>query len=133
MKSVALAVGVAAMALAVCAGAIFGLGDGRTLVPAPEGVAEDFLRAVWMKRYPQAARYLAEDAQLGDEALAALHARLEEASGGIQDVRGGEGRIAGDEALGTARVRGGRATVTVTIHTHRVKGEWRISAVALAP
>jgi len=132
VKAVALALAMAALALAVCAAAIFGRGDGRTMVSPPEAVAEDFLRALWMKRYPQAARFLAADARvrLGDEALAAMRTRLEEATGGIRDVSGEEGRISGDEADGTASLRGKRATVVVAVRLRREKGEWRVSGVA---
>ena len=135
MKAVALALAVAAVALAVCAAAVFGLGDGATLVSPPEVVAEDFLRAVWMERYPQAARYLDQDARLRleREALAATRARLEEATGGIREVSGEESRFYADEADGIAAVRGRRATARVTLRMRREKGEWRVSRIDLAP
>ena len=135
MKAVALALCVAAVALGVCAAAVFGLGDGATMVSPPEAVAEDFLRAVWMRRYPQAARYLDGDARvrLGPDALVAARARLEEATGGIRDVAGEESRISGEGAEGIAAVRGARATARVTLRMRREKGEWRVSEVGLAP
>ena len=131
MRAGALALGVLAVALAVCAVSVFGLGDGRTLVSPPEAVAEDFLRATWMKRYPQAARYLSEDARahINDDALAAARARLEEATGGIEDVRGEQGWIAGETAEAYASVRGRDRSVGVRLRLRRQKGEWRVAGL----
>ena len=129
MRAVASALGVLAIALAVCAAAVFGLGDGRTLVSPPEAVAEDFLRATSMKRYPQAVQGLSEEARahIDEDELAEVNARLEEATGGIEDVRGEEGWIAGETAEAHASVRGRRRTVDVRLRLLRERGVWRVA------
>jgi len=136
MSAAARLLAVPAAALAVCAGAVFGLGDGRTLVSPPEAVAEDFVHAVRMERYTQAARRLSGEtrARVGEDALAALRARLEAATGGIEDVHGEPGWIAGEEAEASAGLRGRRARVDVRVRMTREKGEWRVTGMdGLAP
>jgi hypothetical protein len=132
VRAAALAVGVLAAALFVCAASIFGLGDRQTLVSPPEAVAEDFLRATWMKRYPQAAQDLSEGARahINEDELAAVRARLEEATGGIEDVRGEEGWIAGETAEAYASVRGRARTVRVRLRLLRESGNWRVAGVS---
>ena len=132
MKGAALALGVLAIALAVCAASVFGLGDRRTLASPPEAVAENFLRATCMKRYPQAARYLSEDARrrVGDGALSDARDRLDAAVGGIEDVRGEESWIAGNTAEATGELRGRRRTLPVRLRLLWEKGEWRVAGIA---
>jgi len=122
---------VPAVALAVCAAAVFGLGDGRTLVSAPEVVAEDFVHAIRMERYSQAARHLSEEARArtGEDALAGVRSRLEGATGGIEDVRGEAGWIAGEKAEAVAVLRGRRAPVRVGVRMARENGEWRVTGM----
>ena len=136
MRALANALAITAAALALCAAAVFGGGDRRILVSPPEAIAEDFLRAVWMKRYPQAAKYLSETARakVGERDLAAVRARLDEAVGGIEDVRGEEGWIAGDAAEAGAEIRGRARSLTVSLPMGREKGEWRVAGIdGLAP
>ena len=135
MRALASALGVLAVALSVCAAAVFGLGDGRTLVSPPEAVAEDFLRATWKKRYPQALHGLSEEARarIDEEDLAVVRARLDEATGGIEDVRGLEGRIAGDAAEAYGEVRGRRGSVRVPLRLVRERGVWRVAGLSVEP
>ena len=131
MRAVAVTLAIVAAALAVCAAAVFGAGDRRTLVSPPEAIAEDFLRAVWMKRHSQARKYLGAQAKagVGEEELARLRARLEEAAGGIEDVRGEAGWIAGDVAEAGAEIRGREKTLHVRLPFSRETGEWRLTGI----
>ena len=136
MRALANAVAITAAGLALCAAAVFGGGDRRILVSPPEAIAEDFLRAVRMKRYPQAAKYLSQEAraQVGEADLAAVRDRLEAVVGGIEDVRGEESRITGDGAEAGAEIRGLARTTTVALRLRREKGEWRVEGIeGLAP
>jgi hypothetical protein len=132
MRAAALALGVLAVALAVCAAAVFGLHDGKTLVSPPEAVAEDFLRATSMRRYPQAGKHLSAGARahINEDALAAARARLEEATGGIEDVRGEAGWIAGDTAEAFGALRGRDRDVRVPLRLLRERGAWRIAGIS---
>ena len=132
MKAVAAVLAIVAAALAVCAAAVFGAGDRGTLVSPPEAIAEDFFRAVWMKRFPQARKYLASDAkaEIDEEDLSALRGRLEAEVGGIEDVRGEAGAIAGDVAEAGAEIRGREKTTRVRLRFARETGEWRMSGLS---
>lgn len=116
-------------ALAVVAGAVFGLGDGRVMVSPPEAVVEDFMRALERGRLPQARKYLSADGRAAarlDDARARLDARI----GEMQDVKGEKGRISGDEAEAAAVIKTRkRGEVRLGVRLHRETGEWRIRHV----
>jgi hypothetical protein len=131
-----------AAALAVAALAVFAAGDGSTLVPPPEAVAENFLRAVSRRRYQQALPYLRPELRAaGVEGLRRYHQRIERACGLLRDVRGEDGVRAGESATATVLLKGAAAQGRMRFALVRERGEWRLatlgewvgSPAALAP
>jgi hypothetical protein len=125
--------GMIAAALAVVAIAVFGLGDGRTTVSPPEAVAESFVRALERGRFPQAHKYLssADRPRISAARLAEVTARLQSRIGRIEDVRGEEGWLAGDDAEAAAVVKTQRSgDVRLPLRFHREMGEWRVVGIA---
>lgn len=124
--------GLIAAALAVIAVAVFGLGDGRTMVSPPEAVAENFVRALECGRFPQAHKYLSAEARrrISDARLAEATERLESRIGRIEDVKGDEGWLAGDEAEAGAVVKTRTAgAVRLALRFRREMGEWRVAGI----
>jgi hypothetical protein len=131
-----------AAALAVAALAVFAAGDGSTLVPPPEAVAENFLRAMARRRYPQALPYLRPELRaVGVEGLRRHQQRIERACGLVRDVRGEDGARAGESATATALLKGAAGQGRMRFALVRQQGEWRLatlgewvgSTAALAP
>lgn len=129
--------GMIAAALAVVAIAVFGRGDGRTMVSPPEAVAEDFVRALERGRFPQAHKYLSAAARrrISTARLAEATESLEARIGRIEDVKGEKGWLSGDDAEASAVVKTQRAAgVRLPLRFHREAGEWRVvGIVGLAP
>jgi hypothetical protein len=126
-----------AAALAVVAIAVFGLGDGRAMVSPPAAVVENFVRAVERGRFPQALKYLSANARgpISPARLAEAKARLESRIGRIEDVKGEEGWLAGDDAEAAAILKTRRSgEVRLALRLEREWGEWRVTGIeGLAP
>ena len=115
--------------LLLIAGAVFGLGDRGVLVSPPEAVAENFMRALSTGRYDMALPYLSDGlARTTDAAsLKAYKDRLEAKTGAIEEVKGENGRILGEQAVADAVLKTERAgEVTVPLRMERSEGEWTI-------
>ena len=137
MRALLATLGLVAGALALVAAVVFGAGDARTFVSPPEAVAEDFVHALEMERYPQACKYLssAARARIGPRDLEQATARLESRIGPIEDVRGEEGWTAGDDAEALAVVRTRETeSATLRLRLRRERGVWRVMGIeGLAP
>jgi hypothetical protein len=124
--------GMVAAAMAVVAATVFGLGDRRTMVSPPEAVVEDLLRALECRRYPQALKYFTRSARekVSADQLAEATRRLESRIGRIEDVKGEEGWLSGDDAEATAVLRTDKADeVRVPLRLRRDLGEWRLTGI----
>jgi hypothetical protein len=119
----------AASALLV-AGALYGLGDRSVLVPPPETVAEEFLRALALHRWEPARERLTEAlaSRMDADSLRGFLAGLEARVGTIDDVRGVPCFTSGDTAEAMAAILSGsgeRAELRLTLALeHRL---WRIA------
>jgi hypothetical protein len=137
VKAIALTAAIIAVALAVVAAAVFGFGDRRTMVSPPEAVVENFVRALGRGRFPQAHKYLSTDARRGISVprLAEATALLESRIGGIREVKGEKGWLAGDDAAAVALVKTQDArAVRLALRLRREMGEWRLVGIeGLAP
>ena len=79
-----------ALALALCAAAVGGLGDRGVLVPPPETVVEEFVGEIALERWEPARRHLVEAAarRMEPDSLRAFLTALEQRAGRVEDVRG---------------------------------------------
>jgi hypothetical protein len=119
-----------ALAVAVAAASLRGLGDRSVLASPPESVVEDFVRKLETGRYVRAHADLSDDlaAQVGPDSLRSLLRALESRVGTIVDVRGerlwmtrGSARAAA--ALETDR----RRDVQIEFPLTWTNGEWAVA------
>jgi hypothetical protein len=120
-----------AAALAAAALGVFVAGDAATLVPPPEAVAENFLRALTRKRYAQALSHLTPElrARVGIDGLRRRRQQIEGACGHVEDVRGEEGTRSGQTAVATALVKGAARQRRMHFTLVRRWGEWRLASL----
>ncbi len=132
MRELGLVALVVAIALAVVAGAVFGIGDASVMVSPPEAVAEEFVRELATRRYDLARQRVAESAR-GRATEGALRQTFEPVrvhTGKINTVDATPSPSPfGDsgEALARADVHGDRGTASLTIALSREKGLWAVS------
>jgi hypothetical protein len=125
---------VVALGLSVVAGAVFGLGDRAVLVPPPEMVVEEFVRALSLKRWSPAREHLATDLvqHTGAGALRAFVDTLEARIGPVEEVKG-KPFFGGDEAAEAeaeiTTADGSRATLRLPLR--REHGLWKIARLEL--
>jgi hypothetical protein len=120
-----------AAALAVAALGVFVAGDAATLVPPPEAVAENFLRALARNRYAQATTQLAPElrATVGIEGLRRRLQQIEGECGHVEDVHGEGGTRAAESAVATALVKGTARQRRLRFTVVRQWGEWRLMSL----
>lgn len=134
MKAILKELVVVVLGLLVVAGAVFGLGDRAVLVPPPEMVVEEFVRAVSLKRWNSAREHLVTDLaqHVGAGALRAFVDTLEAGIGPIEDVKGKPFFGGGETAEADAEIRTeqhGRATLRLPLR--REHGLWKIARLEL--
>ena len=131
MKAPLAVMAILAVAVAVAGFAVFAAGDAATLVPPPEVVAENFLRALVRKRDAQALSHLTPElrARVGVEGLRRRRQQIEGACGHVEDVRGEQGTRSGETAVATALVEGAGCDRRVRFTLERRWGEWRLTSL----
>lgn len=130
MKAPLWVAAIVAAALAVCAAAVLGLGDGATLAAPPEAVAEGFVRALARHRYAQALPYLTPELRaVGVDGLRRRLAEIERLCGEVRDARGLRGRRSGDAAQALVLVRTPRGPSVLRFTLARRRGEWRLASL----
>jgi hypothetical protein len=123
------------LAVLVCiagvSGVISATNDAHILVPPPETVGEGFLRAIETRRFSQALPYLDEKLRksVDVDAMQDLLIRLEQQHGKIEDVRGEQSEVRGDEAGAEVTIRTEAGEVPLHLHLRREKHLWKISAL----
>jgi hypothetical protein len=119
-----------ALALALVAADVFGLGDRHILVSPPDAVTEGFVRELVTNRYEMALPYLSDDLaqQVNAEQLKQATQQLRRRTGRISNVTGEEGWIKGDQAAAGVLLDTEKAG---ELHLHfrltREQGEWAVS------
>jgi len=112
MKEPLTVAGVAALALAIIAGAVFGLGDRETFTSPPEAIAEDFVRALSTGRYDVAMKYVDPRAGVSRADIRTWSDDLRAKAGGIENVDVPAVSMQGDSADAIYEVSGTKETVT---------------------
>jgi hypothetical protein len=124
VKSIALVLAVILAGFAAFTGALLA-GDASVLVPPPEAVAEQLMRALQTHRYSQAEQYLAEPLarKTSTARLAELQRGLEEKHGRVENVTG---ERAGAGAIVEVDLTGGRS-IEVPFAMTQEDREWRVA------
>ena len=123
---------VSAVALAVVAVAVLGLGDGRCFTAPPESVAEQFVRKLGTHRWAPAREHFTPElaATVAEGALRDATHAFEQRWGRIRQVEGQPGPQSGDQAWAAARVTTARhAQVRVMLPLERRSGVWRVTGL----
>ena len=129
MKDLAIAVGLVIVSLGVVAGAVFGLGDSAILVSPPEGVAQEFIRAVSLGQTGAASEILSRDARgrTPSAELQRISKDFRARIGRLEDVRGTVARKVRDTAIVRAHVQGERGNAEPSLVLVRESGEWAVA------
>jgi len=118
---------VTAVALGASAAGVI-VGDGRTVVPPPESVVEQFSRHVAARRYDRALQHVDDQSGITLTTVRLASDALHERAGGIDQVEGEPGIIAGDRAAAAAVLTTRRAgRIRYACRLHRRNGLWKIS------
>ena len=135
MKDVFLLLGVIAVALAITAAAVFGLGDRETLVPPPEAVAESFTREIAERRYDLALEFLSDERRKDHDAstLRAQYEPILQRVGVMNQVSAETDWMDLHTASATSTVNAKLGSVTLQLGFVRERGLWRIDGLPRDP
>jgi hypothetical protein len=119
------------IALSIAGAALVAGDDGALFVPAPETVAEEFMRGVVAGRARQAMSHADSSSSLSVTSMQMYGDRLRATGGPISQVEGEPGTISGDIATAFATITTERrGEVRVGLSFVRRQGLWRITGLS---
>jgi hypothetical protein len=118
---------VTAIALGVAAGGA-SVGDGKTVVPPPESVVEEFARQIAARRYDRAMEHIDNRSGISFTTVRLGGEALQERAGDVDSVEGEPGEMAGDRATASAVLTTRRAgRIRYSCGLQRRNGLWKIA------
>jgi hypothetical protein len=133
VKDLPIAAALVLLSLAIVGGVVFGLGDDELLVPPPESVAQEFVRAMGLGQIGTARRMLSRDAERGtsNDEVRRISTAFRSRIGRVDDVQGTVEQRRRDTTLVRARVEGERANMEPVLALVREFGAWSVASAGV--